>query len=126
MAKCLASSQSEHGWRAPLNGLSCKDWNVQGRTFLMPTQATATTTISRTTHGPRHRPRKLVKFIRKPLHNSAWWTAFLSQEAKAILINDHHAFTLSLGTTMLNYHVCDALKRVSLTGKTVKYATLIL
>jgi hypothetical protein len=34
-AKCLASSQqSEHGWRAPLNGLSCNSWNVLGRTFL--------------------------------------------------------------------------------------------
>jgi hypothetical protein len=41
-------------------------------------------------HGPRHLPRNLVEFIRKPMHNSAWWTAFLSQEAKAILINDHH------------------------------------
>jgi hypothetical protein len=34
MAKCLASSQLEHGWRAPLNGLSRNDWNVLGRTFL--------------------------------------------------------------------------------------------
>jgi hypothetical protein len=34
MAKCLASSQSEHGWRAPLNGLSRNGWNVLGRTFL--------------------------------------------------------------------------------------------
>jgi hypothetical protein len=33
MAKCLESSQSEHGWRAPLNGLSCNGWNVLGRTF---------------------------------------------------------------------------------------------
>ena len=57
---------------------------------VMPTRETATTTISRTTHGPRHRSRKLVEFIRKPMHKSAWWTAFLSQEAKAILINDHH------------------------------------
>jgi hypothetical protein len=35
MAKCLASSQSEHGWRAPLNGLSCNGWNVLGQTFLV-------------------------------------------------------------------------------------------
>jgi hypothetical protein len=35
MAKCLASSQSEHaGWHAPLNGLSRNGWNVLGRTFL--------------------------------------------------------------------------------------------
>jgi hypothetical protein len=34
MAKCLASSQSEHGWRAPLNGHSRSGWNVLGRTFL--------------------------------------------------------------------------------------------
>jgi hypothetical protein len=34
MAKCLASSQSEHGWRAPLNGLSRNGWNVLDRTFL--------------------------------------------------------------------------------------------
>jgi hypothetical protein len=34
MAKCLASSQSEHGWRAPLNGLCRNSWNVLGRTFL--------------------------------------------------------------------------------------------
>jgi hypothetical protein len=33
MAKCLASSQSEHGWRAPLNGLSHNGWNVLGQTF---------------------------------------------------------------------------------------------
>jgi hypothetical protein len=33
MAKCLASSQSEHGWRALLNGLSQNGWNVLGRTF---------------------------------------------------------------------------------------------
>jgi hypothetical protein len=56
----------------------------------MPTRATATTTISWTTHGPRHRSRKLVEFIQKLMHNSAWWTAFLSQEAKAILINDNN------------------------------------
>jgi hypothetical protein len=35
MAKCLASFQSEHGWRAPFNGLSCNGWNVLGRTFLV-------------------------------------------------------------------------------------------
>jgi hypothetical protein len=34
MAKCFVSSQSEHGWRAPLNGLSRNGWNVLGRTFL--------------------------------------------------------------------------------------------
>jgi hypothetical protein len=34
MAKCLASSQSAHGWRAPLNGLCRNSWNVLGRTFL--------------------------------------------------------------------------------------------
>jgi hypothetical protein len=33
MARCLASSQSEQGWRAPLNGLSRNGWNVLGRTF---------------------------------------------------------------------------------------------
>ena len=33
MAKCFVSSQSEHGWRAPLNGLSRNGWNVLGRTF---------------------------------------------------------------------------------------------
>jgi hypothetical protein len=33
MAKCLAESQSVHGWRAPLNGLCCNGWNVLGRTF---------------------------------------------------------------------------------------------
>jgi hypothetical protein len=27
------SHQSEHGWRAPLNGLSRNRWNVLGRTF---------------------------------------------------------------------------------------------
>jgi hypothetical protein len=32
MAKCLASSQSEHGWRAPLNGLSYL-LEPPGRTF---------------------------------------------------------------------------------------------
>jgi hypothetical protein len=34
MAKCLASSQSEHGWRGALNGLSRNDWKVLGRTLL--------------------------------------------------------------------------------------------
>jgi hypothetical protein len=34
MAKCLATSQSEHGWRAPINGLSHSGWNVLGQTFL--------------------------------------------------------------------------------------------
>ncbi len=34
MTKCFVSSQSEHGWRAPLNGLSRNGWNVLGRTFL--------------------------------------------------------------------------------------------
>jgi hypothetical protein len=34
MAKCLASSQSEHGGRAPLNSLSRNGWNVLGRTLL--------------------------------------------------------------------------------------------
>jgi hypothetical protein len=34
MAKCFVSSQSEHGWRAPLNGLSRNGWNVLDRTFL--------------------------------------------------------------------------------------------
>jgi hypothetical protein len=33
IAKCFVSSQSEHGWRAPLNGLSRNGWNVLGRTF---------------------------------------------------------------------------------------------
>jgi hypothetical protein len=33
MAKCLASFQSEHGWRAPFHGLSRNGWNVLGRTF---------------------------------------------------------------------------------------------
>ena len=33
MAKCFVSSQSEHGGRAPLNGLSRNGWNVLGRTF---------------------------------------------------------------------------------------------
>jgi hypothetical protein len=37
MAKCLASSLSEHGWRAPLNnGLRHNGWNVLGQTFLEP------------------------------------------------------------------------------------------
>ena len=27
-------------------------------------------------------------YVRKPMNNCAWWTAFLSQEAKAILINE--------------------------------------
>jgi hypothetical protein len=35
MAKCLASSQLAHGWRAPLNGLCCNGWNMLGRTVLM-------------------------------------------------------------------------------------------
>jgi hypothetical protein len=35
MAKCFVSSQSEHGWRAPFNGLSRNGWNVLGRTFLV-------------------------------------------------------------------------------------------
>ena len=35
MAKCFVSSQSEHGWRAPLNGLSRNGWNVLGRNFLV-------------------------------------------------------------------------------------------
>ncbi len=26
MAECLASSQSEYGWHAPLNGLNCNGW----------------------------------------------------------------------------------------------------
>jgi hypothetical protein len=40
MAKCFVSSQSEDGWRAPLNGLSRNGWNVLGRTFLEgPAQA---------------------------------------------------------------------------------------
>jgi hypothetical protein len=34
MSKYLASSQTEHGWRAPLNSLSSHGWNVLGRTFL--------------------------------------------------------------------------------------------
>ena len=34
MAKCLASSQSEHSWRTPLNGLSRNNWTMVGRTFL--------------------------------------------------------------------------------------------
>jgi hypothetical protein len=33
MAKCLASSQSELGWHAALNGLSGNGWNVLDRTF---------------------------------------------------------------------------------------------
>ena len=33
MAKCLALTQSEHGWRASLNGPSRNSWNVLGRTF---------------------------------------------------------------------------------------------
>ena len=44
-AKCLASSQSAHGWRAPLNGLCRNGWNVLGRTFLI-----GTVTSRRTTH----------------------------------------------------------------------------
>jgi hypothetical protein len=28
MAKCLASSQSAHGWRAPRNGLCRNGWNI--------------------------------------------------------------------------------------------------
>jgi hypothetical protein len=39
MDKCLASSQSEHGWRAPFNGLSCIGWNLLGQTFLCLTPA---------------------------------------------------------------------------------------
>jgi hypothetical protein len=38
MAKCFVSSQSEHGWRAPLNGLNRNGWNVLGRTFQYTTQ----------------------------------------------------------------------------------------
>jgi hypothetical protein len=34
MARCLVSSQSEHGLAGPLNGLSRNGWNVLGRTFL--------------------------------------------------------------------------------------------
>jgi hypothetical protein len=34
MTKCFVSSQSEHGWRASINGLSRNGWNVLGRTFL--------------------------------------------------------------------------------------------
>jgi hypothetical protein len=44
MAKCFVSSQSEHGWRAPLNGLSGNGWNVLGRTFLQRLQTTSTCT----------------------------------------------------------------------------------
>jgi hypothetical protein len=41
--------------------------------------------------SPTPPPKKTRRvYVRKPMHSSAWWTVFLSQEANAILINDPH------------------------------------
>ena len=47
MAKCLASSQSEHGWRAPLYGLSRNGWNVLGPTFQFTAYVAMTNNLGR-------------------------------------------------------------------------------